>query len=117
MHPGQIPDVRILSLGTGYRNMQIDAGDWGLAQAARPVVAALLDASVGSTAFLLRQVLGERMVRVSPSLETDYAMDDPGAVNGLNGLANDFFEKQLGAIKQLDSTFVNLTSWLNTYWY
>ena len=102
--------------GSPPLNMMIDAGDWGL-QSARPVVAALLDASVGSTAFLLRQILGERMIRVSPSLVANYAMDDPEAVDGLNSLANSFFENQLGAIKQPDGTNANLAEWLKKYWY
>jgi uncharacterized protein len=113
----ETPDVRVLSLGTGYRDIEIDAGDWGLIQTARPLVGALLDASVGSTAFLLRQVLGRRVARVSPPLPADYAMDDPDAVDGLNGLALDFVRAGLGAVQQPDGTLVNLPDWLEEYWF
>jgi patatin-like phospholipase/acyl hydrolase len=115
--PGQAPDVRVLSLGTGYRNMDIAAGDWGIAEAARPLVAALLDASVGSTAFLLRQVLGRRAARVSPVLEADYAIDDPEAVDTLDALARDFVANKLGAVRQPDDTVLDLAQWLETNWY
>ena len=113
----ETPDVRVLSLGTGYRDIEINAGDWGLIQTARPLVGALLDASVGSAAFLLRQVLGRRVARVSPPLPADYAMDDPDAVDGLNGLAIDFVRAGLGAVQQPDGTVVNLPDWLEEHWY
>jgi uncharacterized protein len=113
----ETPDVRVLSLGTGYRDIEIDAGDWGLIQTARPLVGALLDASVGSTAFLLRQVLGRRVARVSPPLPSDYAMDAPDAVDGLNGLALDFVRAGLGAVQQPDGTLVDLPDWLEEFWY
>ena len=116
-HMAEAPDIRVLSLGTGYRNMDINGGDWGLIQSARPVVAALMDASVGSTAFLLRQLLGSRGVRVSVPLTDDYEMDDPGAVDGLNQLAIDFVKTGLSAIRQPDGTEVNLQAWLNQNWY
>jgi patatin-like phospholipase/acyl hydrolase len=111
------PDIRVLTLGTGYRDMSIDAADWGLVQTARPLVAALLDVSVGSTAFLLRQILGVRAVRVSPPLAADYAMDDPDAVDGLDTLALDFARTGLNAVQQPDYTTVDLPAWLDEYWY
>jgi uncharacterized protein len=111
------PEVRVLSLGCGYRSIKIDAGDWGLLQSAQPVVAGLLDASVGSTAFLLRQVLGDRVLRVSPPLAADYAMDDPKAVPGLNDLANKFYDMDRTSIRQPDFTLANLDEWLNKYWF
>jgi hypothetical protein len=110
-----VPDVRVLSFGTGYRDIPIDAGDWGLVPAARPVVQALLDTSVGSTAFLLRQILGERSVRVSVPLTQDYKLDDPGAVGWLNNAADTF---DLTKVRQPDdSKPVNLDSWLQDNWF
>jgi uncharacterized protein len=111
------PDIRVLSLGTGYRDMDIRAGDWGLIQTARPLVAALLDASVGSAAYLLRQVLGVRAIRVSPPLAADYGMDDPDAVDGLDAQARAFAETGLGAVQQPDGTTADLNAWLNQHWY
>lgn len=111
------PDIRILSLGTGYRNITIEAGDWGLVQTARPVVSALMDTSVGSTAFLLRQMLGNRVIRVSPELAADYDMDDANAVTRLDDVASDFVNTRLNSIRQPDGTTQSLTKWLTEYWY
>ncbi len=116
-HQAETPDVRVLSLGTGYRDIKIDAGDWGSIQAARPVVASLMDTSVGSTAFLLRHLLGKRAVRVSVPLEQDYAMDDPDVVDSLNELATGFANRGLGAIQQPDHSKEDLHVWLQRYWY
>jgi hypothetical protein len=116
-HQAESPDVRVLSLGTGYTDIDIDAGDWGLIQAARPVVKALFDASVGSTAYLLRQLLGAHAIRVSPPLTQDYEMDDPDVVDGLNSLAVQFASTSLGAVQQPDGTKADLHDWLNRYWY
>lgn len=111
------PEVRVLSLGTGYRDMAIGGGDWGLIQTARPVVAALLDVSVGSTAFLVRQLFGDRAVRVTVRLAADYEMDDPAAVDGLDAEAAEFVRGGAGAIPQPDNTTVDLRQWLDAYWY
>lgn len=116
-HQGESPDVRVLSLGTGYRNLGIAPGDWGWGQAAGPVVGVLLDASVGSTAFLLRQLLGKRGVRVNIPLTEDYALDDPDAVDRLNEAATGFANTSLGAVRQPDNTTVDLRAWLSQYWF
>ncbi len=115
--PSQLPDIRVLSVGTGYRDIDISGGDWGLIQSARPVIAALMDGSVGSTSFLLRQILGRRAVRVSVPLQADYEMDDPTVVDGLNARALQFARSELSAIKQPDGTTVDLRDWLREYWF
>jgi patatin-like phospholipase/acyl hydrolase len=111
------PDIRVLSLGTGYRNLTVEAGDWGLIQAARPVVTSLLDTSVGSTAFLLRQVLGARAFRASVPLAADYEMDDPTAVDRLNDQAVQFAETGLSAVAQPDGIREDLRDWLTRLWF
>lgn len=116
-HQGETPDIRVLSLGTGYRNMNIEAADWGLIQAARPVVASLMDTSVGCTAFLLRQFLGSRAVRVSIPLNEDYEMDDPDVVDRLNDQAIQFANTGLDKIAQPDHTTENLQGWLEKNWF
>ena len=113
-HQSDSPDIRVLSLGTGYRDKIIDAGDWGLIQAARPVVAALLDTSVGSTAFLLRQLLGKRAIRVSIPLTSDYEFDDPTIMGQLDAEANGF---DFSSIGQPDGTKEDLRLWLAENWY
>lgn len=115
--PWQSPDVRVLSLGTGYRNIDIDGGDRGIINSVKNVVAALMDTSVGSTSFLLRQVLGERAIRVSVPLKADYDMDDPTVVDSLNGQALEFARNGLSVIRQPDGTNANLHDWLNKHWY
>lgn len=116
-HPAETPDIRVLSLGTGYRNIEIAAGDWGLIQSARPVVATLMDASVGSTAFLLRQFLGKRAVRVSIPLKADYEMDDPSVLADLDSQAIDFTKIGISKVSQPDGTNVDLNAWLEEFWY
>jgi patatin-like phospholipase/acyl hydrolase len=113
----QTPDIRVLSVGTGYRDLDIDPGDWGLIQAARPVVAALLDTSVGSTAFLTRQILGKKAIRVNAPLALDYEIDDPQVVPRLDGDAINFATNSLDSIRQPDGTQENLHAWLQQYWF
>ena len=76
-----------------------------------------MDASVGSTAFLLRQFFGERAVRVTPILPSDYEMDDPAVVDRLNNLAVEFSQTGLSSIRQPDGTEVDLNAWLLRHWY
>ena len=104
-------------MGTGYRDKFIDAGDWGLVETARPLVAALFDASVGSTAFLLRQLLGRRAMRVSIPLVAGYEMDDPAVMDRLNTEARSFATNGLSAIRQPDGTSEDLRNWLAEYWH
>jgi len=115
--PQDVPDVRILSLGTGFRDMNIPAGDWGQATAVRGVLAALLDTSVGSTDFLLKQLLGPRILRLSPTLEKDYAIDDPQVVDGLNGLTNEFCDERLGLAQPARPLKRDLKQWLEEHWF
>lgn len=115
--PSQAPDIRVLTFGTGYRDLDIEAGDWGLIQTPRPLISALLDTSVGSTAFLLRQLLGTRAVRVSVPLSQDYAIDDPSVVDQLNEVAIEFATNQLGSVQQPDGSSVNLPAWLQQFWF
>jgi uncharacterized protein len=110
-------DVRVLSLGTGYQNLEIEPGDWGLIQSARPVVSTLMDASVGSTAFLLSQVLAQKAIRVSPKLEADYAMDDPTAVDRLNAEAIAFVDKALKTGQAEGEQPARLSAWLAQNWF
>lgn len=84
------PDVRILSFGTSYLDLDIQAGDWGWARAARPVISTLMDASVGSTNFYLEQLLGTKIKRVTPRMTSSWNMDDASAVPRLDNDAKEF---------------------------
>lgn len=110
------PDVRVLSLGTGYHDINIEAGDWGTAYAARSVVTALMDASVGSSAFLLRQFLGRKVVRVTPRLTLEYALDDPDIVSELDVQTTAYHANELNATVQPDGSQVDLRQWLAEFW-
>lgn len=111
-----LPDVRVLSFGTGYLDIPISGGDWGLAQSAQPVVAALMDASVGSTAYMLKQFLGNKVARVTPQLGTDYAMDDPKAVGRLEEMTDRFCE-QITVSQTEHSDRIPLADWLTDHWF
>ena len=110
-------DVRVLSLGTGYQDLDTEPGDWGLVQSARPVVATLMDASVGSTAFLLSQVLANKVIRISPRLKADYEMDDPTAVDRLNEEAVAYVTRALGTGEAAGESSARLPDWLDRYWF
>jgi hypothetical protein len=110
-------DVRVLSLGTGFQDLDIEPGDWGLVQSARPVVATLMDASVGSTTFLLSQVLANKVLRISPKLKADYEMDDPTAVDRLNAEAVAFVDKALRTGEAAGEADARLSAWLTQYWF
>ena len=77
----------------------------------------LLDASVGSTAFLIRQLIGSRAIRVNVPLQEDYGIDDPEVMGRLDSLAVQFMNSGSSAIRQPDGTNANLKNWLDKYWY
>jgi len=54
----------------------------------------------GSAGDLASAVLGARAVRVRVPLDKDHAMDDPAAVDRLNGAAVQFGENGLTTVKQ-----------------
>jgi hypothetical protein len=115
--PSEAPDVRVLSFGTGYRDIPIDAGDWGFTQTPIPLIRALMDASVGSSAFLMRQLLGVRALRVNVPLTEDYEIDDPGVVDQLNTLATDYAENGIHTVGQPDGSTIDVGVWLDQFWF
>ncbi len=108
--------LRILSLGTGYRNIPIEAGDWGRFNAAEPVISALFDASVGSTAYYLRQGYGDHIMRATPEFAMDYALDDAGIVEELIRLVDTYCQSGWGSALQPDGTRPSVLDWLQTHW-
>jgi hypothetical protein len=107
---------RILSLGTGYRNIPIEAGDWSRFNAAEPIISTLFDASVGSTAFYLSRVYGEHVIRATPELAVDYGIDDADVVEDLIALVDADFQARQRAALQPDGTRPSLRDWLATHW-
>jgi patatin-like phospholipase/acyl hydrolase len=114
------PDVRVLSLGTGYQDAAIPAGDWGQLnpRAARSIISAQLDVSVGSTAFLARQLFGDWAVRVNVPVRADegFEMDDPRAVGRLLARADAYYTADRRRVIQPDGTTEDLPAWLNRHW-
>jgi patatin-like phospholipase/acyl hydrolase len=107
---------RILSLGTGYRSIPIEAGDWGRVNAVEPLISALFDASVGSTAFYLSRGYGDDIIRVTPELPRDYNIDDAGVVEELIHLTDDYSQAHWRSVPQPDGTSPSLLDWLETHW-
>lgn len=114
--PREELSFKVLSLGTGYRDIPIEAGDWGRLNAAPSIIKVLLDASVGSTAFYLRQGFRDDVIRVTPQLSADYGIDDAAAVPGLIRMVDDDFPRLLQAAPQPDGTSPSLLDWLKKNW-
>jgi patatin-like phospholipase/acyl hydrolase len=114
--PRERLSFKILSFGTGYRDIPIDAGDWGRVNAAQSVISALFDASVGSTAFYLSQEYGDDVIRATPELPVDYDLDDAGAVERLIQLVDAYCQGPWQAAIQPDGSRPSLLDWLKTHW-
>lgn len=114
------PDVRILSLGTGYQDTLMRAADWGQARLPIPkyIISAQLDASVGSTAFLMRQLFGRHVIRVSVPLSATegFEMDDPNCIGRLIERTDGYYAQDLQTVRQPDGKTEDLLAWLRTYW-
>ncbi len=114
--PREQLSFRMLSFGTGYRDIPIEAGDWGRFNAAEHIISALFDASVGSTAYYLRQEYGDDVLRATPELQLDYGIDDADAVEGLIELVNSYCQTQWHAALQPDGSRPSLLDWLKANW-
>jgi uncharacterized protein len=106
----------ILSLGTGYGQHASVPGDWGRARidGIEEIIATALDTSVGSTAFLLRQEMGERYLRLSYDMR-DYKIDNAAEIPPLLDEVNTRYgqSKMFG---QTDGTSVDVGVWLGKWW-
>ncbi|HUR54552.1 MAG TPA: patatin-like phospholipase family protein [Gemmataceae bacterium] len=119
----QRPDVRVLSLGTGYQDTLMRAADWGQARLPIPqyIISAQLDASVGSTAFLMRQLFGRHVIRVSVPLtgKDGFEMDDPHCVDRLIVRTDHYYTEVVQKSRQViqpDGTTEDLIAWLRANW-
>lgn len=75
----QLPDLFVLSVGTGRVPTYIDGSslDWGLAKWAPYLVDLSQEAPADMADYECRQILGERYYRVQPTLSRAVALDDP----------------------------------------
>jgi len=73
----KLGDVKLLSLGTGHnlRYLDVQEGDWGLAQWAPHIVDLVLEGSAGLADYQCQQLLGEHYLRVNPVLPVRIDMD------------------------------------------
>jgi hypothetical protein len=69
---------------------------------------------VGSTAFLLRQAMGEKYLRLSYDIK-DYEMDDAGEIPLLRDRVNAEYDKSK-LFGQTDGASVNVLDWLRQWW-
>lgn len=81
LHPftgGQtLEKVVLLSMGTGYNPhyIEVQEGDWGMAQWAPHIIELMLEGSSGLADYQCRQLLAERYWRVNPRLPFAIPMD------------------------------------------
>ena len=63
----------------------------------RPIIKACLSGGQKRDAFMCRELLGERYLRISPEDQKDYAMDDLGVLDEWRGLWDTAFEREAQA--------------------
>jgi hypothetical protein len=89
-HEGQL-DVRLLSLGTGTnpRWLDVENGNWGIAQWGLNLVNMFMDGGGEVADYQCRQVLGKQYHRLQPNLRTPIGLDDWQAADELIALADE----------------------------
>ncbi len=104
-----LPDIRLLSVGTGKPLKYIKTGrkkylDWGFAQWAQPILEIMLDGSMGLADYQCKQLLGEKQYRrVNPVLSKSIGLDDCKKTDEL---------VQIGEKHNIDE----IVDWLNAEW-
>jgi patatin-like phospholipase/acyl hydrolase len=90
--PASLPDIALLSLGTGTSLTYIPGKslDWGYAQWAKPLVNLMMDGVAGIADFQCNQLLGKRYKRLAPVFPegTTYAMDDVKRIHDMIDFAS-----------------------------
>ena len=85
-----IGDVRLLSIGTGSSPAYVEGQDldWGFAQWARPLVALMIEGSMGVADYQCQRLLGASYHRLAPRLPVAVDLDAANRVRELVGYAN-----------------------------
>ncbi len=79
-----LPDIRLLSLGTGMNARWITGDhDWGLVEWGKTLVDILIDGTSGVASYECRAMLGARFHRLDPVLREEVALDAGGRVRRL----------------------------------
>ena len=86
----QLPDIRLLSLGTGWmpRYVQGKNHNWGILQWISPLISILLDSSQGVAHYQCQRILGTQQYRrLGPTLPQRINLDDVDQIDYLIQLA------------------------------
>jgi len=83
-------NVTLLSISTGIqaKTSRCDAGKWGLTQWLPWLLDFLMDSTATAAHFTSKAMLQERYHRINPTLPRLFALNDVGAVDELNVIAN-----------------------------
>lgn len=86
----RMEEIRLLSVSTGTNPTFIRGEnlDWGFAQWAKPLVALMIDGSMGVSDYECRQFLGSRYHRIGPYLRRAVPLDDAKQIGYLVEEAN-----------------------------
>ncbi|MBL8095998.1 MAG: patatin-like phospholipase family protein [Anaerolineales bacterium] len=85
----RLEDIALLSIGTGRAPQYLteQSADWGLSQWARPVIDIMINGGVDVVNYQAAHLLGDRYLRLNPSLDTNVALDAVEAVPQMVALA------------------------------
>jgi patatin-like phospholipase/acyl hydrolase len=93
LHPGtggqKLGQVTLLSMGTGINPKFLpekDAG-WGLAQWAPHLISLIMEGSVGLADYQCKQILGERYLRINPTLPKPIGLEEVSQIPLLKEVA------------------------------
>lgn len=99
----KLEDIKILSLGTGKSNRHIKGNtlDWGFAQWAPHLLFLFLEGGIDVVNFQCKQILGDRFLRLDPSLGAHYPADAVDKLDDMIQIANDYdLEKAVEWLKE-----------------
>jgi uncharacterized protein len=107
LHPAtgrqELPNVVLLSLGTGFNPRYIESqdGNWGLLQWAPSLVDLMLEGGSGVVDYQCRQILEKRYLRANPTLPRPVGMDAVDQMDLLKQIASEYdLTKAVGWIKR-----------------
>ena len=88
----KLPDITVLSLGTGIKPEYVEKIDvnWGLIQWARSLVSIFMDGANMVTHYQAQRLLGKKYHRVQIELDHPYKLDEVENVQGMVELASSY---------------------------
>jgi patatin-like phospholipase/acyl hydrolase len=84
--------LAMLSVGTGGNPRYLEAvqGDWGLVQWAPHLVSLIMEGSVNTAHYQCKQILGNRYMRINPTLPVPIGLDGIDQIETMRVIANEF---------------------------